>query len=131
LSLGPSNESSPPESNRAGPPPPAATQSDLTVRLFARGQVDVWRLRLQLDLGPTGHVLTSHFPMPPPTSALTRRTLGYAVDAAIGAVVPWGRFFAGARAGLSYSLTEPAPLGWMPSSRWGAQAVAVLGVGFR
>jgi hypothetical protein len=130
LSLGPSNESSPPESSRAGPPPPAATQSDLTVRLFARGQVDVWRLRLQLDLGPTGHVVTSQLPTPPPTSALTRRSLDYAVDAVIGAVVPFDRFFAGARAGLSYSLTKPDTLSRMDSSRWGALAVAVLGVGF-
>ena len=105
--------------------------TDTPVRLFARRQARTGPVWLQLDLGPEAHIksitLTEGYP-----GGGARRThgLGLTLDGFVGAVVPFGRFFAGARAGAAYALKEPQDSLDLFRPRWIAEALATFGVGF-
>jgi hypothetical protein len=109
------------------------SERDLTLRLFARARPDLaWLLgpvHLELDAGPGLHVSSREMPDPMGGGGRTTdRRLHLSVDGALGAVVPFDRFFAGARAGASYRVT-PLREGDGPS-RWSGQALLTFGAGF-
>jgi hypothetical protein len=112
-----------------GPPPPDGSERDLTVRLFARGRLRLPALWLQLDAGPAAHVVSSDMSAGGGSTVHDRR-LELSADAAVGAVVPFGRFFAGLRGGASYRIAtdrmQPAPA----VNPWAAEGLFALGVGF-
>jgi hypothetical protein len=112
-----------------GPAPPGGSESDLTVRLFARGRLLLSPLWLQLDVGPAAHVVSNDVPAGG-APAMHDRRLDLSADAAVGVVVPFGRFFAGLRGGASYRIAttrmEPAPA----VNPWAAEGLFALGVGF-
>ncbi len=114
-----------------GPGPPSVPSSlltgasDIAFRPFARGQARVGPLWLQLDLGPEAHVIDRDFTTES-DSGLERWY--WSLDGFVGAVVPFGRFFAGARVGASEQITGrhgPGPIG----DPWNSEALVTVGVG--
>ena len=107
--------------------PSSAPAGDSTLRLFARGQARVAPIWLQLDLGPELHSASRVVDGP---------TLGdeqrghWSLDGFVGAVVPFGHFFAGARVGGGYLLTRRG----MPANpfggAWSGEVLATVGVGW-
>ena len=118
-------------SSARGPGPAAVrgTESDIALGLFARGALRLSRLWLQLDLGPAGHLFTQELPDLLAGDTIHRR-LRPSVDGAIGAVVPFGRFFGGLRFRASY-LVSASPLRADPvRGPWGGEGLFTLGAGF-
>jgi hypothetical protein len=113
-----------------GPAPPGGSESDLTVRLFALGRLRLPALWLQLDVGPAAHVVSSDMPTGGGGPTMHDRRLELSADGAVGAIVPFGRFFAGLRGGASYRIAtdrmQPAPI----VNPWAAEGLFALGVGF-
>ena len=81
---------------------PAAKQSvnDLAFELVGRGRRRLGPSWLELDVGPSVHVVSAEVG----TSHAHHADL--ALDALVGIVVPWGRYFVGARAGGFYVLAS-------------------------
>jgi hypothetical protein len=111
---------------------PSGNERDVTLRLFARARPDLaWLLgpvHLELDAGTGLHVISRDMPGAMDGAGTTERRLHLSVDGALGVVVPFSRFFAGARAGASYRVT-PQREGDGPSG-WSGQALLALGVSF-
>ncbi len=127
ISAGPTYGVPSPSGRGPGPPPPSGSASDLTLRLFARGQVRIGPIWLQLDLGPEAHVMSRAFDEADRSS---ERRLHWSIDSFAGAVVPFGRFFAGARAGGSYLLTGRLAPTNPTGGTWNGEALATVGVGW-
>ena len=111
-----------------GPSSPVVeSTNDLTARLFARAQAPVGPIWLQLDLGPEAHAVSGFVADPERPS---EHRWFWSLDGFAGAVVPFGRFFAGARAGGAYLVTgrfaSLNPIG----GAWSAEAQATAGVGW-
>jgi hypothetical protein len=108
---------------------PSGRMNDLTLRLFARGQVRLAPIWLQLDLGPAIHFMSGAAGDGTTESPADRR-LHLSADGYIGAMIPFGRFFAGARAGGSYLLSgrgaDTSPTG----ATWSREALLALGAAF-
>jgi hypothetical protein len=119
-----------PPARGPGPAPGAGSASDITLRLFARGQLRLAPVWIQLDLGPALHIVTRNSDDSAP-DPITERRLHLSTDAFIGAVIPFGRFYAGARAGLSYlvsgRLADTNPAG----ATWSGEGLLTFGAGFR
>jgi hypothetical protein len=132
VASGPSVVVPPGPSRGTGAAPPPVSERDLTLRLFARARPDLaWLLgpvHLELDTGPGLHVNGRDMPDSMSGARTTDWRLHLSVDGVLGAVVPFGRFFAGARAGASYRVT-PLREGDGPS-RWSGQALLTFGAGF-
>ncbi len=106
--------------------------TDTTVRLFARRQARTGPVWLQLDLGPEAHIKSITLAEGGPGGNVWHtHGLGLTLDGFLGAVVPFGPFFAGVRAGGEFAV-----LGRFSSAtglfrpRWIVEALATLGVGF-
>jgi hypothetical protein len=108
--------------------------TDTTVRLFSRRQARTGPVWLQLDLGPEAHIksITLTEGGGPPGGGVVSHShrLGLTLDGFVGAVIPFGRFFAGAHAGAAYALREPQDSSDLFRPRWIAEALATFGVGF-
>ena len=104
---------------------------DLAFGLLARGQRRVGPLVLQLDLGPTAHLVSA-------ASGPTQHRTQLSIDALVGAVWTFGRFTAGARLGVVYvPLADvdavPVSVGFMlPLSLppWNGEALLTFGATF-
>ena len=100
--------------------------SEIAFRPFVRGQARVGTLWLQLDLGPEAHGLEWGAP---PAFVLGEDERWYwSLDGLLGAVIPFGRFFAGARVGVSEQITRGTGQGPIGDPRNG-EALVVVGVG--
>jgi hypothetical protein len=121
-----------PSSRGPGPAPSGGSEGDVTVRLFARGRLQLSAVRLELDLGPAAHIVAHDVAASTDGGrSETERHLRMSASGSLGAVVPFGRFFAGARVGGFYLLTEPASGGGGGSgSPWRGEALATFGAGF-
>jgi len=114
----------------------ARSVDDLAFGAFARAQRRVGPLVLQLDLGPTAHLVSA-------ASGPTQHHTQLSIDALGGAVWTFGRFVAGARLGVVYvpladqdalpaANNVPAPFAELPLSlpRWNGEALLTLGATF-
>jgi hypothetical protein len=114
-----------------GGAPTGRTVNDVAIELCAHGRLPLaplW-LWLELELGPSAHVLSVDAGPPAP-----RRT-ELALDALGGVVVPFGHTVVGLRAGGFYVLTSPSAAagGVTPAAlpRWNAEAMLTVGLAFR
>ena len=110
-----------------GPPLPTGDAADLTLRLFARGQAHLGPIWLQLDLGPAVDIVTRSFAE---TNRSSEQRAHWSVDSFLGAVIPFGRFFGGARVGGSYLLTGNLAATNPTGGSWSGEALGTLGVGW-
>jgi hypothetical protein len=98
---------------------PRQTVSDVALRALARGRLQARPLWLELDLGPSAHLLSGDV-----GPAVARRTV-LSLDALAGVVLPLGAYFAGVRAG---ALFVPAPAFAAPAlPRWTGEAMLIFG----
>lgn len=113
-----------------GPPPPPVVERsrDLTFRLFARGQASMGPIWLQLDVGPAAHATNGVIGQSPGTSD---DRLLWSMDGFLGAVVPFGPFFAGVRAGGEFAVMGRFASPSSGVGPWNAEALATFGVGWR
>jgi len=112
-----------------GPPSvPVVEQSrDLTFRLFARGQASAGPIWLQLDIGPAAHATNGV--LGEPQGANDNRLL-WSMDGFVGAVVPFGPFFAGVRAGGEFAVLGRSSSANQAIGPWSTEALATFGVGW-
>ena len=103
--------------------------NDAAIELCARGRLPIAPLWLELELGPSVHVLSVDAGPPAP------RRADLALDALGGAVVPFGSTLVGLRAGGFYVLTSPsaAPSGVAPAAlpRWNGEVMLTVGLALR
>jgi hypothetical protein len=100
--------------------------SEIAFRPFVRGQAGVGPLWLQLDLGPEVHGLARGAA---PSFLFGENERWYwSLDGFLGAVIPFGRLFAGARVGVSEQMSGrggEGPIG----DPWNGEALVVVGAG--
>jgi hypothetical protein len=96
--------------------------------LFARRQARLGPIWVQLDLGPEAYLGRAD------QTSGRQRFASYGMvgflDGFLGAVVPLGRFFAGARAGAAYVVTGPFASANPFTGTWSTEALATAGVGW-
>jgi hypothetical protein len=117
----------------AGGPTPATgarrTVNDLALGLSARGRLRFQNLWLELDLGPSAHVLSVE------TGPSAPRRTDLSLDARAGAVMPLGRTLVGIRAGgfamLTSATTVPSGATPVELPRWNGEALLTFGVALR
>jgi hypothetical protein len=90
------------------------------LRLFARAQAARGPVWFQLDLGPAAHATNDVF-------GESSRWF-WSLDGFAGAVVPFGRFFAGVRAGGEYAVIGRFATANAIDARWNIQALATAGL---
>jgi len=114
-----------PSARGPAPVPPGGSEHDLTLRLFARGRLSLPVVRLELDLGPAAHVVTRDVSDGTNGGGSTsERRVHVSANGSLGLVVPFGRFFAGARVGGFYLLAPEPPSGASP---WRGEVLATVG----
>ena len=96
--------------------------TDLTLRLFARAQALDGPMWLQFDLGPAAHVTDDGFD--------GSRRWFWSLDTFAGIVVPFGRFFAGVRAGGEYAVIGRFSRSGASDGRWNLEGLVTAGVGW-
>jgi hypothetical protein len=106
----------------SGPPQLGSVpgHGDRTLRLFARAQAARGPVWFQLDLGPAAHATNDVF-------GESSRWF-WSLDGFAGAVVPFGRFFAGVRAGGEYAVIGRFATANAIDARWNIQALATAGL---
>ena len=82
---------------------------------------------LQLDVGPAAHPTNGFFADPP--GANDSRAL-WSLDGFLGAVVPFGPFFAGVRAGGEFGMIGHLASTSSDVGPWNTEALATFGVGW-
>jgi len=112
-----------------GGAPAGRTVHDLAIELCAHGRLPFAPLWLELELGPSVHVLSIEAGPAAPRGA------DLALDALGGAIAPFGRTLVGLRAGGFYVLTSPsgAAGGVAPAAlpRWNGEAMLTVGLALR
>ncbi|HEY2729166.1 MAG TPA: hypothetical protein VGK52_04440 [Polyangia bacterium] len=112
-----------------GAAPAGRTVNDVAIELGAHGRLPLAPLWLELELGPSVHVLSVDAGPP----AARRPEL--ALDALGGAVLPFGRALVGFRAGGFYVLTSPSAAAGAvaPAAlpRWNGEAMLTVGLALR
>jgi hypothetical protein len=92
----------------------ATNVSDLALSVFARGRERMRATWLELDAGPSLHLLSR-------SGAASARSTDLSLDAFFGVLVPVGRVSLGVRAGGFYGLTSSA------LARWNGEVALTLG----
>ena len=107
--------------------PSGRTLVDSSIELLARGRLVVAPLWLELEVGPSLHVLSVD------DGASAPRRTDLALDALAGAVVPFGRALLGVRLGGFYVVTSATPGATPPVAlpRWNGEAFLTLGWALR
>jgi len=96
--------------------------TDLTLRPFARAQAIDGPMWLQFDLGPAAHATNDGFD--------GSWRWFWSLDAFAGIVVPFGRFFAGVRAGGEYAVIGRFGSLVANDGRWNLEGLVTTGVGW-
>jgi hypothetical protein len=105
----------------------ARTVNDTAAALFARGRRPLGVAALELDVGPSLHVVSTD------AGAPNARHADLALDALVGVVVRWRRAFVGARVGGFVVVTSPSQTGATAPpdvARWNVEGTVCLGLTF-